>query len=379
MNLQPIQQSERTPIIDVLRGWALLSVVLMNYMSYYYNVVDVPKDAEPETLYVIFETIFGGKGWTLLAVLFGYGFAHLFDNLSQKGINPYSFYIKRMLWLFVFAFFNSIFYGGDILNDYAFLGIIILLFVNCKPRTLLIMGCLLLFLALPLLPKYLSQIHLVSDSERTYFMALIKSYSIVDKIHANLLGRYKIINLRLRYSVLVHLAQLICFFIGMIAFKINFFTNSTVYILSFFKRVFWISLPFSILSTYLFRYQESLKLKPPQITFSFLYFPWFSIMFLTTSAICWLYYSGKLKTIFDTFKTIGKMTLTNYLIQNVLIFLLFVVFRFVLPVYGFLLTAFSIYFIQLFFSKWWLLKYNFGPAEWLWRSLSYGKWFKNRK
>ena len=72
---------------------------------------------------------------------------------------------------------------------------------------------------------------------------------------------------------------------------------------------------------------------------------------------------------------VGRMALTNYLLQSVLIVpvcLAFDLFDKVTPSMG-LLIALGLWAIQVPASVWWLRHFRFGPAEWLWRSLSYGR------
>jgi uncharacterized protein len=102
------------------------------------------------------------------------------------------------------------------------------------------------------------------------------------------------------------------------------------------------------------------------------------------SGMCLLYINFNSKTrIFTWLSQIGKMTLTNYLAQNVLIFFLFsgsgfgLVNKLNIKVYY--LIALTVYFIQIVFSNWWLKKYQFGPVEWLWRCISYEKWIRNKR
>jgi len=74
---------------------------------------------------------------------------------------------------------------------------------------------------------------------------------------------------------------------------------------------------------------------------------------------------------------LGRMAFTNYLVQSL-------IFSWVFYGYGFGLfgqvgasaaLAFGVvvYVMQVFFSRWWLLRYSFGPVEWLWRTLMYGR------
>ena len=74
----------------------------------------------------------------------------------------------------------------------------------------------------------------------------------------------------------------------------------------------------------------------------------------------------------------GRMALTNYLAQSIVFALLFYGYGFQL--FGRLdpMTATAIgvvfYAAQLWFSVWWLNRYRFGPFEWVWRSMTYGRW-----
>ena len=74
----------------------------------------------------------------------------------------------------------------------------------------------------------------------------------------------------------------------------------------------------------------------------------------------------------------GRMALTNYLTQTIAMALLFYGFGFGLfgrldPLAGAAIGA-ALYSGQLWFSEWWLSRYRFGPFEWLWRLMSYGRW-----
>jgi uncharacterized protein len=70
------------------------------------------------------------------------------------------------------------------------------------------------------------------------------------------------------------------------------------------------------------------------------------------------------------------MAFTNYLLQSIIFSLIF--FGYGLGQFGRMgaTEAFAlgvaVYLAQVFFSKWWLRRYRFGPIEWLWRSLMYG-------
>jgi len=76
------------------------------------------------------------------------------------------------------------------------------------------------------------------------------------------------------------------------------------------------------------------------------------------------------------FAPVGRMAFTNYLLQSAIFGFIF--FGYGLGLFGqmgataaFVLGV-AVYIAQVFFSKWWLRRYRFGPIEWLWRSLMYG-------
>jgi uncharacterized protein len=72
------------------------------------------------------------------------------------------------------------------------------------------------------------------------------------------------------------------------------------------------------------------------------------------------------------------MALSNYLLQSLLCTTLFYhyglgLFGRLRPVLGLFLTV-GIFLLQMLLSVWWLRRFQFGPLEWLWRSLTYGQW-----
>ena len=99
------------------------------------------------------------------------------------------------------------------------------------------------------------------------------------------------------------------------------------------------------------------------------------------SAMCWLYISGRFPIAFRSLEVIGKMTLTNYLLQNILALMIFSGLGLGLlhrTSYAFTVeTAAAVFFLQVFFSHWWLSYFRYGPVEWLWRCLAYRRWLPN--
>jgi uncharacterized protein len=382
---QPIEDNKRTAIVDILRGWALLGVVIGNYVDYKY--IGIPIDSSTKNIFStvlgnIHQYVFVAKSWTLLSILFGYGFSILIQNVVNKGKNPVGFFAWRMLILFVLAFFNSAIWLGDILKDYAFLGLVLLLFYKCSAKTIL-RTSLFLLLTIPFVSGYVNTLeYIVPDvySDPKY-LQLYHSSNWFDVFEYNLLGTYYGQILNLTYAITVHIMMFACMLLGFYAQKTAFF-NRLPELKKTLKRTFFISLAIALLLISIFEIVFSKDLVFPTY-FRPGYWLILSTMLCIASGICILYTHNKLQTIFAYFRLSGKMTLTNYVVQNLLAFLIFsgvgLKLYNTLPYWYYFVLAVSIFIIQLFVSKWWLSKFNYGPIEWLWRILSYRKLFPFRK
>ena len=380
--INPLPQKQRTAIIDILRGWSLLGVVIVNYSIFYNLGIESNGHSEgglTKTLMGTVQILFGSKSWTLLSFLFGYGFSILIKNIKAKGINHVSFFSRRMIWLFIIGLVNSSFYFGDILKDYALLGLALLIFQNVSSKNLLyfIFGLLLLD---PLMNAWLVSHRTTSEfASLTDHLSMYKSYNVLSVLSFGLWGSWKIFTLPFIYNV--RLIMLTCFLIGMALQKVNFLERLQENI-KFIKQAFWYSWLLIVFLFVFFVIDQSLKLN---IGNYYYVLNWFTLAVTTiiTTSICWLYYSSRCQTFFKGLQLYGKMTLTNYISQNMIGLLLFSGFGFGLlnrlPYSYYLMIALLIYGCQIYFSRWWLSKYNFGPIEWLWRCLTYRAWLPLKK
>lgn len=384
----PIIETERTPIIDILRGWALLGVVLMNYVDYYYLGIELSKFKPADTLTAILMTtgniVFSAKSWATLSFLFGYGFTTLIRNVNNKGINYYKFFSKRMFWLLIFGLLNSLFFFGDILKDYALMGIVLLLFSKASAKTAFVCSLSLLLIIAPVTGAYISSLHLPSNfATLEPLLPHLKSHSLFDVFYFQLKGNYNFEVKAVGYLVIVHLLMLALFLLGFAANKYQLF-NKLSGKKRYIKLTFFSALVAAIFLNILFLIVEKFKWQ----IFKY-YQPRFILVTVTMifiiSALSWLYTTGKCRAFFRSMQTIGRMTLTNYIIQNIVAFFLFSGFGMGLSLSNrihfsyYLLFAITVYTMQVYFSKWWLSQYYYGPLEWVWRQLSYGKKIPLRK
>ncbi|WP_281323040.1 DUF418 domain-containing protein [Flavobacterium aestivum] len=382
---QPIEDQKRTAIVDILRGWALLGVVIGNYIDFVYigsSTSTIPNSPISNVLKEIIRYFFAAKSWTLLSILFGYGFAILINNVASKGKNPVSFFCWRMICLFILSFINSAIWLGDILKDYAFLGLILLLFYKSSAKTI-IRTSILLFILTPFIHAFVNSITLILPDVNTdpKYLLLYHSGNLFDVFKFNLLGTYYGEILFLNYAITVHIVMFACMLLGFYAQKTNFF-NRLHELKKQLKKIFFISLSVAVPLGVLFKIATINK-----ASFLTYFNPVFwliiSTMLFIASGLCLLYINNKLKTIFSYFRFSGKMTLTNYMVQNILSLFIFsgigMNISNTMPYWFYFVLAISVFTIQLFLSKWWLSKFNYGPVEWLWRVLSYRRIFPFKK
>jgi len=372
----PVEQSKRTAIVDILRGWAILGVAIGNYLDFLYIGIEkeLKHNAFSETLQFINRYLFAAKSWTLLTLLFGYGFAILINNIASKGKNPVAFFAWRMFLLFILAFINSAFWLGDILKDYAFLGLVLLLFYRCSTKTLAIISAVII-LTVPFVMAYVNGLKIEHPAIATNpeYLKLYHSGNWIDFFRFNLLASFYEQIIIPGYAITAHYVMLGCMLFGFMLQKLNFFNRLTE-LKKLLKSICIISLAIAALIG--IGFNIAIIYKAPLLKiFHPLYWLVLSTMIFISSGICLLYNNGKLKTVFSYFSAGGKMTLTNYMSQNILAGIIFSGIGFgiadSMPYWFYFLFAVFIFIIQLFISKWWLSKYNYGPIEWLWRSASY--------
>lgn len=136
-NLKPIEQTSRIVIVDALRGWALIGVLLVNYFLFYYLDKEQAmhkKDTFSQILKLFTDIFFTNKSRIMLNILFGFGFSILIEKIKLRGKNPIVFFSRRMFWLFLIGLINTCFYYGDFLKDYAMVGLLLLLFYNSRAK-----------------------------------------------------------------------------------------------------------------------------------------------------------------------------------------------------------------------------------------------------
>lgn len=140
--LAPIAESKRIDALDILRGLALIGILLMNIEWFnrpFSNLLgfDNSLSGTDHVAGWLIRCFVEGKFYKLFALLFGMGFAVMLIRAKEVGRPFGAWFTRRMLALWVLGIAHMIFlWGGDILHDYAFAGLMLLIWVYLlqKPR-----------------------------------------------------------------------------------------------------------------------------------------------------------------------------------------------------------------------------------------------------
>jgi len=405
----PISLTERSDILDILRGFALLGVLLDNVFGF--TGWGFLNQASRESLSTwpadgilgMCEQVFiNGKFYSLFSLLFGIGFSIILLRNEQRGINPLKVFYRRLLILLVIgAGHLLLLWEGDILVLYVLIGFILPLFRKCSDKTLLIGAAMLI--ASPILFDIASVIFHYKNG--SFLEAIAQSVDKktgipIDDTYADYLFKegagwkewrnWQASGYLYRYSYILDSNRipkvLGMFLLGFYAGRKMIYANLENYISVFKKLRLWgfvIGIPAAIVSVY-FEFFEKYIPNPIGLVHTATYA--LSVVPLSlayTSVICLRCVKKKGNIKLKVLAPLGRMALTNYLMQTILGIIIY---------YGvglgfggnigpaiFIPVSLGIYIIQIIYSTWWLKYFNYGPMEWVWRMLTYGKILPMRK
>lgn len=391
--------AERQPFLDVLRGFALLGVFLVNatminstMVKFSSHLLNDPWRASTPTDWIsnLFVQVFGqGKFYTLFTLLFGLGFYLFIDRNRAKGLPAVSLFKRRLFFLLLFglAHFSLVWYG-DILHVYALCGFLMVPFLDARPRTLLLSALgLILFYIGGLAVLYALQ----AQSDPQGMSQGLSSHVVADQVYMAK-DYLELIRYRTTYEFPMMLANLILFFprvlgmflVGLALGKLNFFkalekTKTPI------LRMLFLCGPIAIITTGLYIGLQSQSLQVPFVLYETA--PYESALFMLEevsqismaftylSLLALAYYKWPGATLFNGFSAVGRMALSNYLVQCILLALVFYG-----PGLGLMYTVgtpFSIalvlvfYPLQMWASSTYLKRHSQGPTELFWRKLTY--------
>jgi uncharacterized protein len=428
----PLQTSQRLKLLDVIRGIAVLGILIMNvpyfglpYLAYYdLRILDETQGIN-SLMWKIMMIFFEGSMRAMLCLLFGAGMILLTERLDKKNIPNLAadIYYRRLLWLIVLGVIDEyiLLWPGDILFPYAIAGLFLFPFRKNSARFLIrAFVCCMLIYTLSIYVKESSASEIRSNGlaaiervknhqplnyEQQNDITKWKRYNednsleglkqqaalqseIFKKGYGDISAFFDEINIEIQSAYL----YLFAFWdyagfmlLGMALYKMKFITGekSTSYYFITMIITFAIGISAGYYNVYLLQKGnfDTIGVYNNKIVDVYQ----IHRLGVGIGYLCLIILLFKLqvfKKIFSVLAIVGRMALTNYFLQNIICTIFFFGYGFgyfnKLSRYELYYVAGAIWIIEILFSVVWLNYFNMGPLEWIWRCLTYKKWLPLR-
>lgn len=397
--IQPVLKKNRIEILDIIRGFAILGILIANIQSWsgykfipfelleqlpYYDYNSIGKH--------LFMVFIDTKFYALFSLLFGIGFFLQFKKFRDDQTEFMQTYRRRLGILVLFGTVHAFFWSGDILLIYGLVGFVFILFRNLPQEKLLLWSiffyyiwlvkdvvAVLFFPELTVMEPTAYKVYAdLTPEEITHFFQHGTLMEVLNTNWHNLYWRYIDLMPAGRLSKVLAL-----FLFGYYLMSIDYFrvyANSKKLLLVFAV----IGLIFTFLADALggtmYHYAHSFS----DVVYKSLAITGQIFLALTYINILTVLYAKKPFTkILHLLSFVGRMSFSNYIMHTVFGYIIF--YPFFGQLFGTMglleitLLALVLYAIQILYSYLWLKYFTFGPLEWLWRCLTYKKLFDIRR
>ena len=378
-NFHPTQAQNRIELLDVLRGFAIAGVLLSNIIilsghvfTPFADLNSMPTASFNRWLSIIAASILQGKFYPILMMLFGAGLFMQFRKSEQDGF--LIFFSWRMFVLILIGLVHMTFWAGDVVSIYALFSFLLIPMRNMKPKSYLIVA--IVMFALHFGVAYAQSIAAdVANVEHIAQFELpgVKPYDLINTVRNDgFAGLWFITQKQMTFlltiprylrvtpsTLLLFMLGAYLFGSGLLAGKVQ----KAKYLFSF--------LIMGLIGSYLMFY----------VSWSFSIIGNLFLALTYISLIAIIMGTGIGQKFLSGLAPLGRMALSNYIMQSVICILIFYGVGFALfaklPLYQIFLIGLVILQFQILFSKYWLKKFQYGPLEGVWRRLTYGKNIKS--
>jgi len=421
MQQSVIGQTQRIRSIDIVRGIAVLGIFTMNAadMAYPQDLVLDFRATDPDmgwNYWVAFtsEVLFSGKMRGLFTLLFGVSSVLIVERLTRK-VGDYTaadYYFRRLIWLLVLGLANAYIFlwWGDVLFKYALLGMLLFPFrqASNKILTVAMLTCIAVLTVQPytdyrdiadLEQQYISvqskqrsaqpltpdDYEVVNDWQEILADNRPDSESIEEEIRINS-GNYAVIfnyntarvfeeNTSIFYAEDVW-DMMLFMLLGIMLLRMKYFDEQLPPLVHMAIALFGIGVGLYV-HVWLNLGVSANYLDPVTSLYYLTFYDLGRVPFVVgyMSLTILIFRSEIFKYIGDGMAAVGRMALSNYLMQSIIGAFVF---------YGFGLAQFNqmsrldlaafvflVWIFQVTFSVVWMRLFYYGPVEWLWRSLTY--------
>lgn len=388
MKVEPTQLSERVVALDMMRGFALLGIFIVNMLAFHtpftyidpYTWYQIPADKDA---FQWIDIVIQGSVYPLFSMLFGYGLAMQYEKAVERGASFTSLALRRLLVLLGFGIIHAfLIWSGDILITYAISGLLLMWVLKLSAKWLLgiavgfyiipnVALSLLSFVALKIFPENAVIYSGIREIEAS--IVAFGTGSWMD-IFAQRAADWNYANV----PAIVPFLMITIFpymMLGAAASKAKLIERTAQ------KKTFWFILVGMTLTigTYI-------KFLP--YTQSANYFTMF-VQDIFGGPLQAVAYAGIItllcqlslfRKVFSPVAKVGRMSMTTYLTQSIVATTIFYSFGFGLYGKVDVMTgtwmAIGIFVIQIIFAELWLSKFKQGPVEIVWKRLTYGNSLK---
>ncbi|MEO7265643.1 MAG: DUF418 domain-containing protein [Ferruginibacter sp.] len=401
--ITPVTNAEREKLMDVLRGFAILGIFIANlhFMSMYNEreLTGAYYSRYDDTMKFLQAMFIEGKFYSVFSLLFGWGIAMQIQRLQQKGIDGIGL-VKRRLWVMLLLGFMHLIllWTGDIVAFYAMLGFLLLPFRKMSNKKLLIWAVALILSPIVLYALKMNILWLnapafilfeTGNKVRHFFTPatvisdgpphfIISTWIDLWKENlAGIFGRYGYLFFVSRISKVLGM-----FLVGYMLGRNNYYktilANKSL-LLKIALGGLIIGLPANyMLAQYMKDEGPYFNLQTDGLYYTIVYALGVAPLAMCYAATIALLYQTGIKKLLMVLQPVGKMAFTNYIMHSLIGVLVFQEIGLGLggqfgPV-AWTIFALCIFAGQIILSHIWLHFFNYGPIEWLWRSMTYKKW-----
>lgn len=420
--LEPVAEPERITAVDTLRGFALCGILVMNIIAFalpdaaYGNPPVAGGFAGADfvawlTSHLFFEL----KMMSIFSMLFGAGLVLMGERAEARGGTPLRIYYRRVGWLLVIGLAHAyLIWYGDILFFYAVCGLLLYPFRRRSPKVLITVGLLVTMVAIPIGIAFSANITQVKQkaAEAEAALAAGQAQQELPPDLRNALAAWKemrptfeptpaeiaqdIKTYRGSYSeIFKHRAPVLFMFqtvffvafflwriaglmlLGMGLMKLGVFSAKRSRRFYTFCVILGYGIGFPLIA-YGARALIAHQFAADYVFGAGLIFNYVGSLLVAlghVGGVMLVYQARLLNWLTARLAALGRMALTNYLSHSLICTTLFYGYGFGLfgsiNRAGLLGVVVAIWIFQLVVSPWWLRRFRFGPAEWVWRSLTY--------
>jgi len=394
----PTTQAERILSLDVLRGFAVLGILIMNVQAFsmigaaYFNPTSYGDLTGLNFLvWALSHVLADMKFMAIFSMLFGAGIVLMAERMEARGGKPAGIHYRRTLILLLLGIAHAwLIWTGDILYTYAMCALLVYLFRKKEPKTLIILGVTSIAVAsalsvmahftMPLWPEE-------SVSGIAKLWAPIQG-QVAGELEAYRGGWSAQNEYRFMAALGMETGAFLwnmawraggLMLVGMGLFKLGVFSASLP------ARVYGkmilgaLLLGFPLIIAGIW-YHDATSWSLEQGFFLGMQFNYWGSLFVALGwvGLVMLFCQGWSGSwLHRSLAATGQMALTNYLMQTFICTTLFYGHGFGLfgsvDRTGQILIVFAVWAVELLWSPWWLARFRFGPFEWLWRSLTYSR------